>query len=111
MPRGKPTGISYRLNNPGHKDSDLLPGKKSSSNFRSWIQYIFVVPNAIGSLMDNLTGDAPVAMYGIRLVPVAVAPHAVRCGSTPNAFLMLAAVHNGLRILTGMKILMKWLMK
>lgn len=89
----------------------MLPVKKSSSNFRSWIQFVFVVQNAIGSLTDNLTGGAPVVTHGIHSAPAAVARPAVRYGSRPNAFPMLAAVLNGLRILTGMKTLIKWWMK
>ena len=56
----------------------LLPGKKSCSNFRSWIQFVFVAPNAIGSLTGNLTGCAPVVTHGIHSAPAAVAQPAVR---------------------------------
>lgn len=53
-----------------------------------WIIYIFVAQNANGNRMDNLIGNAPADVPGIRLARVHVVPNVVRFGRKPNVSLM-----------------------
>jgi hypothetical protein len=88
---------------------DYLAGSFKDLRFKSkfqqlWIQFVFVVPNAIGSPTDGRIGNAPAATGGMRFQPAAVAPVAVKSGNIPSVYTMPVGVTMRHRTWIGMRI-------
>jgi len=60
--------------------------------------------NVTGSLMANLTGNAPVTRFGIHFLPAADVRSAARCGKILNVPILAVVVEPGVHIWIGMTV-------